>query len=307
MSDEYLFPEIDSIVHAHQMSVLLEVSGEPKPGNVTEIRGFEDIGYHDFIYSALNIDEPLSRIYREGREADGTRGLWGGALLEGSRKAIPEGRNTIFGTLLIEIPVGLAAVRASARDSVIEVAGSVVDGSGPQDAVYFCRSIRHCNVGGLEHSSMTREGRGLDLLDPELEDRIRAENITLKELLAPSVTYDLVARDVLEGYGLSLKTARRYLAYIRDLGDPKQACGATFMWLLSSHQDSLIARQAGKEVASSVKSRAQAIMRREAFSDSWIQGALELDGFLRKRDLNPGTLADITASGIFLLLLGVVD
>lgn len=303
MCEGFRFPDVGSIVDAQQMSVFLEVSGEPKPGNVTEDESFPEISYVDFVEAAIAMREPLVACYRDAREREDASGSWGDALWSSCEASMMEGRNTIFGTLLLEIPLGLGAALALESQSVVGRAGQVVDGSGVGDSIAFCRSARFCGVGGLD-LPLGCEARELDLLDPGIEEKLKRDSVTLRELLLPSVGYDLLAAELVGGYGLTRRAGRAFLRSLRERGDPRRACGETFIWLLSVEPDSLIARTAGESTAELVRSRAVEVERREPFSEEWVELADDLDRFLRDRDLNPGALADITAAGIFLALLG---
>ena len=48
-------------------------------------------------------------------------------------------------------------------------------------------------------------------------------------------------------------------------------------------------------------------MEIELFSEEWLSQMKELDETLRVRDLNPGSLADLTAASIFMALLRATD
>lgn len=308
MPGDYLFPEISSIVSAQQMSVLLEVTGEPKPGNVTRHKPFSEISYDDFLFATVSVEEPLRRSYESARQGyesgDGVTRLWGRALLDSSRRAIQGRSNTIFGTLLVEIPLGLGAALAERGDGIVREADKIVKASGVEDSVAFVRSAHQCGIGGLSHSAFRNSSDGLDLSDPGIENRIMEGQIGLSRLLAPSVKYDLLASELLGGFRIVAHQASEYIRWLGELKDPNRASAAVFVSLLSTYPDSLIARKGGRDVSEEIRSRAEQAMKLEIFSPKWLNEMESLDEFLRERDLNPGTLADLTAASIFLALLG---
>ena len=68
MGGGYLFPEIATVVSTQQISIMLEVLGEPKPGNVTGKKSFHDLAHEDFIRAAISIRDPLAAGYEEARQ-----------------------------------------------------------------------------------------------------------------------------------------------------------------------------------------------------------------------------------------------
>ncbi len=306
----FLFPQVDPIVSAQQLSIFLEVSGEPKPGNVTRRKAFPEISYDDFAFASASIRDPLRRSYRRARSAacEGKRlcGLWGRALLESSKESMFGLSNTIFGTLLVEIPLGIGASVARPWDSVVRKAEEVVRASDWTDSLDFVRSIRGCGVGNLSHPGFVRSDEALDLEDPAIEAKIRKRKVSLERLLAPSVGYDLLASELVGGFPIISKYAPKFVAWLREFQDPIKASAATYCSLLAEYPDSLVGRKAGAEVAKQVMVRAARVMRFPLFSARWLKGMERLDADLRKRDLNPGTLADLTAASIFLALIGAV-
>ncbi len=301
------FPDLAEIVSALQMSIVLEVNGYPKPGNVTRHGPFEEIAYEDFLCAASSLRTPLVSGFAAARQdfVKGHRpsGIWGRMLLGSAEKAMRGRSNTIFGVLLLEIPLGIGAAIAEETDHVLEKARQVVADSTPEDSVCFVRATRKSGVGGLEHGGLDTEARRYDLNHPDIEARLRADSITLEDLLSLSAGYDILARELTQGFPVTELYSRRYLEWVAELKDPRRACSAVFCSMLSTYADTLIGRRAGREVAESVRSEAERIMELELFSDSWLSRMLGLDEYLRERDLNPGSLADLTAASIFIALL----
>ncbi len=304
------FPDVSGVVAAQQLSVLFEASGYPKPGNVMRGMPFREIAYHDFVSAAVAIGEPLSRVYRlaqrRSRMHKPFTGLWGRALLDSCKAAMSGRSNAIFGTLLVEIPLGLGAC-VTATGSATEEAARIVLSSGPEDSIAFVRSIRLCRIGGLSHEAFVPGPEAFDLQDPLVEATIRRKKAGMVQVLGPSVGYDLLARELLSGFPITRRSAREYVHFLREMGDPTMASAAVFCSLLGEYPDSLIARNAGRRTAENVARRARKIMASDRFSAEWLRGMLGLDRALRRRDLNPGTLADLTAAAIFLALLGGID
>lgn len=309
LPEEYLFPRILDVVLAQQASIFLEVRGDPKPGNVMKERPFPEISYEDFVSAAVSIGPPLESSYGKAREqhrrGGGLSGRWGSSLLAASLASVENRSNTIFGTLLLEIPIGLGAISARGIPDILPIARRVVEESDVEDALQFVRSARACRIGGLEHRLLDGAARELDISGPRAEEEIGNRGATLFDLLKLSARYDLLSRELVSGFPLVVECSSRYVSLLRELGRPERASSALYCSLLSSELDTLISRTAGPEEAGEVRRRAAEAMELEVFSPGWIQAMGNLDRDLRSRDLNPGALADITAASIFAALLGI--
>jgi triphosphoribosyl-dephospho-CoA synthase len=307
----YFFPEIPTVVSAQQLSIMLEVGGDPKPGNVTEKMGFSDLDYDDFVLSAVSVGKPLAEWYGEARRRHEAGmlvgGTWGGALLDTTKRAMRGRSNAIFGTLLMGIPLGIGASLSGTRNEIVPMANKLVEESDVADSLDFKRAVDVCHIGGLSHQYMDGGARDLDLLNPGFEDRIREGEVTLGNLLALSTDYDLIAAEVTGEYPITRKHAPLYLGLLGDFQDPVKASGLLYCTLLSKYPDTLVTRKAGREESERVRGMAELAMELDPYSEAWNQSMKDLDLYLRKRDLNPGTLADIASASIFLALLGTGD
>ncbi len=307
MALELLFEDVTEIVAAQQMAIFIEVSGDPKPGNVTPGRPFAEMSFQDMVSAAISIEAPLLGVYRDFRAdmARGSRGLWGRGLYE-SCKAACRKTNTLFGSLLLQIPIGLGACAAVRQGEVLREAQRILRSSTVEDSLYFVRAARESKVGGLNHPQISsdEEVREYDITRPRVEDTISRSGICLLDLLSMSASYDLIASELVDGFPLTRRCAALFSRLLDQTSDPLKASSLCFCTLLSEIPDSLVARKSGRQVAEEVRRRAERAMREEAYSQRWLREMDLLDRFLREKDLNPGALADITGAGILLFLLG---
>ena len=307
MGRGYLFPEIPVVVTAQQASIMLEICGEPKPGNVSEGKPFPDLSHEDFIYSAISVWEPLCDGYGKARRRDDDDehlgGVFGSTLLSSAREAMSNRSNSIFGTLLVGIPLGVGACLSRKAGDIVPNARRLVAESDVEDSLNFGRAIEVCHVGGLEHQFIREEAVEMDLNRPDFDAVIERNGVRLGELLSLSTGYDLLADELTGGFQITSRYARVYLDLLRELHDPGRASGALFCTLLSRYPDTLVARKAGTEEAERVRGMAEEAMELDLGSTSWRESMENLDGYLRGKGLNPGTLADITSVSIFLALL----
>jgi triphosphoribosyl-dephospho-CoA synthase len=196
--------------------------------------------------------------------------------------------NTNLGTILLLAP--LAAVPASRllRDG----AAAVLAGLSADDAHKVYEAIRLVQPGGL--------GR-VDAMD--VHDDPPADLLAAMRLASGR---DLVARQYAEGFVQVFELAAPWLVEGKAAGwTLTQAIVHTHVRLLSQFHDSLIVRKRGVEAADAASRKAAAVLRAGKPGDESYERALaDLDFWLRSdsRGRNPGTVADLVAAGLFVVL-----
>ena len=108
------------------LAMLFELSSSPKPGNVDRCHDFSDIGFHHFLASAVS-------SYPVFRKAACGQGRPGSLILEGVQawKDWNLNSNTHFGSLVLMIPIALAAGTASRPGGDLEVGAGQESWRGP--------------------------------------------------------------------------------------------------------------------------------------------------------------------------------
>jgi len=262
-----------------QLALLLEVAGTPKPGNVDRDREYADLRFEHFLAGAVGAYRGLEMA------ADGARV---GAAFERAVEGMSqqEAGNTQFGALLLLVPLVSAA---TTTEPTPEGVSTVVEETTVEDAADFYRAFDHTDVSvrdppeGMEPLDVRRGSEAI----PAVEER----SITLYELMEMSSGRDGVAREWVEGYERSFDAARWIAGGTGPVG---HRVADTFLRLLSRDPDTFVAANHGQRTAHSVMVRAQEAREGEpelveAFAESLVE-----------EGINPGTTADITASGLFL-------
>ncbi|MEM1579355.1 MAG: triphosphoribosyl-dephospho-CoA synthase, partial [Archaeoglobaceae archaeon] len=111
--------------------------------------------------------------------------------------------------------------------------------------------------------------------------------------LAPSE--NLIASEILNGYPISVEGANFLINSNRNANE---AIVFLYHKMLASYPDTLIIAKAGREFAIELMNLAKKALESKNFEEF-----RKLDEFLLKNKLNPGTIADLTASSIYLALL----
>jgi triphosphoribosyl-dephospho-CoA synthase len=272
------------VAHAAQLASLIEVS-TPKPGNVHPGAHFPDTRYEDFLMSALAIGEAMGEVHR--RSVGKT--VW--RAVRDTRRRV--GANTNLGLILLLAPLAKAAVTPGGGDLRTRLR-RVLRGLTVEDAREVYRAIRLAKPGGLG----TVE---------QWDVRERRVGVNLLTAMRAAADRDTVAREYATDFAVTfdvgVPSLTRYRDATRDLGS---AVVQTYLTILATVPDSLIARKAGPRQASEVSRGAARVLRAGGAQTAAGRRALvRFDRQLRRRGnlLNPGTTADLTAATLFVVLL----
>jgi triphosphoribosyl-dephospho-CoA synthase len=286
--------------------MLFELSASPKPGNVDRCHDFSDIRFHHFLTSAVSA-YPLFRKAASGEGSPGSLILegvaaWGDWNLRS---------NTHFGSLVLLIPLALAAGRAAGHeqgqktrrdeslengpydgeyDGLEEKLARVLRSTTIQDAIDFYRAFDLAGARVVQVDEFS-------LKDQDWKKKLIEGNQSLLELMRLSLDHDIVAREWATDFERSFQLAGRLQEMVSIYG-LNDGVGRTFLEALAEGPDSLISAKFGRERAEEVSRLAV-----DALLDSTLNKAREMDCELLNRDMNPGSTADLIAASLFISLL----
>ena len=265
------------------LAMLFELSSNPKPGNVDRGHDFDDIGFNDFLISAVS-------AYPVFRRAANGEGSAGSLILDGVQawKGWNIKSNTHFGSLVLMIPIAIAAGRSG---KLAEEVADVLEKSTVDDAIDFYRAFEKAKARVVEVDRFS-------LNDENWEQALRESGRTLLDLMRLSADHDIVAREWATNYERSLLLAKRLETEIGRLGQ-NDGIVRTFLEALAEVPDSLICAKFGEDMARNISRRAG-----EALQDETLAEAHKLDEDLLAQDINPGSTADLIAASLFISLLG---
>ena len=276
----------DEIAGAAQLACLLEASA-PKPGNVSPGRAFADMGFEDFVLSAVAIGPVL-------RDA-GTRPLGDTILraVEATRRVTAA--NTNLGMVLLLAPLARAAAAAVSGQDLRDAVRTVLSVTTVGDSERAYEAIRLAAPGGLGKVPG--------------EEVSSAPTRPLLEVMRLAADRDDVAHEYNSGFAITFDVASPLLARLRQDGcDWTDAVVQLFLTLLAQRPDTLIARKAGRDAAESVSTRARDVLALGGvLTPEGLSAVDRLDEHLRTSGnrLNPGTTADLSAAALFVHLLGL--
>ncbi len=272
----------DRVAQCAVLAMLFELSSSPKPGNVDRCHDFSDIGFHHFLASAVS-SYPVFRRAAQGR------GSAGSLILEGVQAWGDWNlcSNTHFGSLVLMIPIALAAGRPGDLEGSL---AEVLEKTTVQDAVDFYRAFELAGARVVEVDEFS-------LKDAGSENALLQCGKTLQELMKLSMDHDIVAREWATNYKRSFQLAKRLAEQTGKLG-LNEGVVRTFLEALAEAPDSLICAKFGPEKARQVSSQAA-----EALADTTLDKARLMDCDLLGQDINPGSTADLIAASLFISLL----
>jgi len=286
--------------------MLFELSSSPKPGNVDRCHDFSDIGFHHFLTSAVS-------AYPVFRKAASGEGSPGSLILEGvaAWRDWNLRSNTHFGSLVLLIPLALAAGRMAGHDQGQETKQDGGQENGPDDGVddgleeELARVLRSTTVQDAIDFYRAFDLAGarvvqvddFSLKDPDWERKLIEGNQSLLELMRLSLDHDIVAREWATDFERSFQLAGRLREMVSIYG-LNDGVVRTFLEALAEVPDSLISAKFGRERAEEVSRLAA-----DALLDSTMNKAREMDCELLNRDMNPGSTADLIAASLFISLL----
>ena len=284
------------IIKAFLLGPLLEAS-IPKPGNVSRYRDFDDLTFYHFLFGNTAFIDILHETTKiGGLIKKGTYRLTEAGMGELIKRAVQNSKtyqdsNPNFGVITLEIPLVMALSMSKHIYEAREIVMRLIDESTVRDTMEFYKAIRTASPKGV------KSGVKYDVYSDGVFEELFRNRINLKKLAEMSCERELIFCEWLNGYELSYKTFFR-LKEVLQSKSLEEGVVEVFLELLSQIPDTLIIRKAGKEEAELVQKKAKAVLKGK-------MNIKEFDLFLREKgDLrNPGSLADIMAVSLSLLIL----
>lgn len=266
------------------MAAMLEVAA-PKPGNVSPYRKRGRTGFEHFIASSSAIAPVMGDI------ASGEFSLGQGIFHAVNRSmSIQSGGNVHLGIILLFAPIASAAGASESLDlaSLRYEIGRTIDSGTYEDTIYIYNAIKHASPSGLPKEVFSE--RSLR--------KIIDEKKTVREWMSEGKKDNLIAREYCTDFEISFETVLpSIIESYRKKRDIFHAIIHAYLILLSRYEDSHIIAQFGKKAALDVKKRAMELLK------NMEEKIGEFDRYLRDRDMNPGTSADMVASALYLGIL----
>jgi len=293
--------------------MLLEVTAS-KPGNVTPNSSFEGTGIQHFLASAVAAESSFEEAARRGTLVLENKlnisqvGI--GEIIKkcaADIKAWQRGGNTLLGTVMLVVPIAVAAGMTQVRDNFVfnfswlrASLRLAVESTTSEDAVHLYEAIDVANPSGLGGVP------DFDVTDAKSKTRLLEDNVSLFEVFKIAADYDDICSEWVNNYTITFDLAYPYLMEQLKRGDLNMAVVHTFLKILSEHPDTFIARKVGVEKARAVSLETKKVLKLGGLKTTEGRESLrELDKRLRASGnlFNPGTTADLTAAALALCTL----
>ncbi|MDI3496766.1 triphosphoribosyl-dephospho-CoA synthase [Archaeoglobus sp.] len=258
------------------LSLLLEVSGNPKAGNVDREHDFDDLKFEHFLASAAGAFPAFLEVAEKRIIGEGVLR----AVKESMRWHRAE--NVHFGAFLLLVPL-ISSWDAGGMVDIAEAARNRLRRTDFRDSLSVLEAFRLSNARVVEAGE-------LNLKDRKTEEEIAQKKINLYEWMKIAPEENLIARELVDGFKISIEGAKFLLSF----GNSGKAVVELYYHLLSKFPDPLVIAKMGREYAEKITEWAEKARTEEERK--------ELDEKLLKDGANPGTIADLTASSIFLAL-----
>ncbi|MFZ2410119.1 MAG: triphosphoribosyl-dephospho-CoA synthase [Candidatus Methanoperedens sp.] len=283
-----IYNDPSHIARCAQLAMILEVSATPKPGNIDRDHNYTDTRFEHFLASAVGVYPILEKA---ARSKSGVGALIREAVAESGKWQ--KGGNTHFGAFLLLIPLVMAAGRCAKITSLQWHARRVLRETTVEDAVEFYMAFSEAKV-------KVKPVNDLDLGDTASIDKIKAQGLTLYDLMKISCSYDMIAEEWVMGFRKTFDCAGSIQEMVEEKGI-NDAVVHTFMFNLAFHKDTFIQTKFDSKKAEEVSLRAEEIFEKSLLEDV-MDDIKTFDDELLSEGINPGSTADIIIAGLFVSL-----
>lgn len=253
----------------------------PKPGNVNQYSGANNMQLVDFIASAQAISPVLSRT-------DLSVGDMILSAVIATRRVV--NCNTNLGIILLFAPLCKAVQLSNDINQIQDSLSLIVDNLTVDDAKKCYQAIRLAKAGGLGKSEQH------DIHDEPL--------VTLKQAMSYAQHHDSIAAQYINNFHHVFHIGLLSLTKAINYGETVEwACAFAYLNLLVALPDSLVSRKYGFECARSIQQDSIIFLKKlsndKRLSD-FETDITKWDNELKQKAINPGTTADMTAAALLL-------
>lgn len=299
--------DLEKLAEILGLSIILEASSYPKPGNVHRLSNNPGLEYEYFLVTGVFSIKYFRRSIMRGING------WGdvviGDLIYGLIKDIMDtvSSNTCLGSGLLLTTLGVS-IGLSIRngkmniEDIIENSGRIISSTTIEDSVYYYKAVRKASPSYIKPGDYV--GDYVNVWDPLFEIKLREKGHRLIDVLKYSSRFDIVAEEVINKYPVSREAEIFLRKRLKEHGDWNRGVVETYLYVLSHTRDTIVFLKHGDEVARWVSHRSKYILGEIMDKTTeWMSIVQEFDIDLKKKGINPGSVADIISSTIAIYLL----
>jgi triphosphoribosyl-dephospho-CoA synthase len=144
----------------------------------------------------------------------------------------------------------------------------------------------------------------LDVGSDDAKSQLIDKSINMYDVLDLSAQWDMLAYELTKAMPITFEIGYPTFNGVKQTSTINNATVQSFLTILSIYPDTLIARKYDIETAQKVSEDARLIISEGGIlTDNGIDMINDFDKDLVKKNLNPGTTADLTASSVMVALL----
>lgn len=300
---------ITKFSEALSLAFILEASGYPKPGNVHRLHDRKALRYEAFLATGVLAYKFMKRgVIRGLRERFGR--LVVGDLVYGLVRDVItnlKSTNTCLGSSLALSLMAVATGYCVNREfgslyDLSSCAKNVLTKTTIWDTIYYYMAIRKASPSYLKPTDDTDEY--VNVWDPVYRKKVFEKGHKLVDVLHYSSKIDVVAREVVTGFEQGIEAENFLRSRYQVHHDFNRAIVETYLYLLSKNVDTVIRLKHGLSTALAVMENSRRVLETVlSLEENWISPVASMDEELRKRDINPGSIADVVAEVIGLYMI----
>ncbi|MEM2934520.1 MAG: triphosphoribosyl-dephospho-CoA synthase [Methanocellales archaeon] len=272
------------IARCAQLALILEVTANPKPGNIDREHDYKDTRFEHFLASAVGAYPVFEQA---ARSKNGIGALISAAVEESVKWH--KGGNTHFGAYTLLIPLIMSAGISRSQAELKQNAIHLVRNTTSRDAIEFYKAFSRVKV-------RVKQVDYLDVNDPSSIKILEEKNLSLYEVMKLSCDRDLIAEEWCKGFPRSFNGALLLNKKTRE-SNVNDAIVQVYLQMLSEEPDTFIEIKFGKQKALWVSQMASLVLKDK-------EQIKRFDEQLIREGINPGSTADIIAASLFIALLG---
>ena len=253
-----------------------------KPGNVHKFSKSNDMSIKNFLRSSLIISKCLTK-----------KNLNLGIKIINSVNEIQKKvkKNTNLGIILMLSPIVSVVLEEGiiSKEKLVRKIKTLIKKQSIKDSIHIFKAISITSPGGLGFSKKY--------------DVNKLPKINLHKAMEYSKKRDLIARQYCNGFEDIYSTGiPAYKKFYNKWGKVNWALTGVYLTFLKKFNDSHIARNKGKKIATNVRKEAQKyyfFLKRNKNLNKIKKKLLFFDKKLKSKRINPGTTADLTVATLF--------
>ncbi len=276
-----MFENSEDAAIAAVSSLLLEVSANPKPGNVDRFHDFKDLRFEHFILSSSSSFPIFLKIAEKKKS-------FGEGVLDLVRNSLRwhKARNVHFGAFLLLTPL-------VASWGNVDKAEEFIAKADYRDSIMIKNAFDLSKARVMDVKNLS--------LKKEVGREIVEKKICVYDWMSKAPEENFIAKEIVKGYKLSLKGKKMIFKFYSKYKDSNYAIVLTYVSFLSELLDPLIIAKKGLNFAEKVRELTENSLN--LFNETENFAIFhELDKKILDMGVNPGSVADLTASSIYLAL-----